>query len=312
MNDYYRIFLGKKNAVAPQCVEEGVVGIDYSMPDLSQWISLDDEAFRSKVSDLFRNLYPDASKIGTGLACGVITKFAKRIRAGDCVICPIGDQTYRVGQITSDYFYAPDQPLPHRRKVTWNPTVLQRDAMSEALRRSLSGTLTIIGPDAITRHREEIERLLDGSPTRPRVFADDPDVEDPVAFAMEKHLEDFLIRNWAQTDLSKDFAIFEDEGDLVGQQFSTDVGPIDILAISRDQKRLLVLELKRGRASDVVVGQLLRYMGFIKGKVAEPDQEVEGCIIALEDDPKLQWAISTLPNVSFYRYQIHFRLQKVK
>jgi restriction system protein len=129
---------------------------------------------------------------------------------------------------------------------------------------------------------------------------------------MEKHLEEFLVRNWIQTDLSRDFTIYEDEGELVGQQFSTDVGPIDILAISRDKKRLLVVELKRGRASDVVVGQLLRYMGYIKGKVAEPDQTVEGCIIALEDDQKLQWALSTQPNVAFYRYQISFKLNKVK
>ena len=26
-------------------------------------------------------------------------------------------------------------------------------------------------------------------------------LEDPVAFAMEKHLEDFLVKNWAQTEI---------------------------------------------------------------------------------------------------------------
>jgi restriction system protein len=312
MNNYYRIILGKKNAVAAQCVGEGFVGIDYNMPDLTRWLALDDDAFYDKVGELLKAEHPGASKIKVSLACGVINKLARRMRLGDAVICSMGDQTYRVGEITGEYLYARDQPLPHRRKVGWHSGVLHRDDMSESLRGSLGGALTIIGPDSITRHRDEIERLMSGSRTIPTSFPGPPDVEDPVAFAMEKHLEEFLVRNWAQTDLSKDFTIYEDEGELVGQQFSTDVGPIDILAISRDKKRLLVLELKRGRASDVVVGQLLRYIGYVKGKVAEPDQTVEGCIIALEDDPKLKWAISTLPHVGFYQYQVSFKLNKIK
>ncbi len=312
MANYYRIILGKKNAFAQQCLAEGFVGIDFDIPDLSPWLTLGEDAFYDKVADSYQSQHPAASKIKTSLVCGIIDKFARRMRIGDAVICSMGDQTYRVGQVTSEYFYAKEQSLPHRRKVSWHSGIVRRDDMSEQLRGSAGGALTIIGPDSISRHQEEIERLLGGAPAGARVTANDPDVEDPVAFAMEKHLEEFLVRNWSQTDLSKEFTIYEDEGEIVGQQFSTDVGPIDILAISRDKKRLLVVELKRGRASDVVVGQLLRYMGYIKGKVAECDQSVEGCIIALEDDPKLQWALSTQPNVAFYRYQISFRLDKVK
>jgi restriction system protein len=74
----------------------------------------------------------------------------------------------------------------------------------------------------------------------------------------------------------------------VEQQYGTNEGTIDILAISRDGRRLLVVELKRGRASDVVVGQILRYMGYVKEQIAEPHQTVEGAIIALEDDQKLR------------------------
>lgn len=69
-----------------------------------------------------------------------------------------------------------------------------------------------------------------------------------------------------------------------------------------------MVELKRGRASDVVVGQILRYMGYIKELVAEPGQTVEGAIIALENDQKLRWALSAVPNIRFYRYQVSFRL----
>ncbi|MEK6627187.1 MAG: endonuclease NucS domain-containing protein, partial [Bdellovibrionota bacterium] len=143
-----------------------------------------------------------------------------------------------------------------------------------------------------------------------QIISGDPDIEDPVAFAMEKHLEAFLVTNWNQMILSKDFDIYEEEGEPVGQQFATDAGSIDILAISKDKKRLLVLELKRGRASDVVVGQVLRYMGFVKEQIAEDDQTVEGVIIALEDDPKMRWALVSVQSITFYKYQISFKLVK--
>ena len=61
---------------------------------------------------------------------------------------------------------------------------------------------------------------------------------------------------------------------------------------------------------DVVVGQVLRYMGYVKEQVAEPDQTVEGVIIAHEDDQKLRWALASVPSISFYRYQISFKLVK--
>ena len=96
----------------------------------------------------------------------------------------------------------------------------------------------------------------------------------------------------------------------MGQQYGTDAGPIDILAVSKDGQRLLVVELKRGRASDVVVGQVLRYMGYIKEEIAEPDQTVEGVIIAHEVDQKLRWALASVPSITFYRYQISFKLVK--
>jgi restriction system protein len=99
---------------------------------------------------------------------------------------------------------------------------------------------------------------------------------------------------------------------FVGQQYSTDTGPIDILAISKDKKSLLVVELKKGRASDAVVGQILRYMGYIKDQVAEDGQLVEGVIIALEDDQRLKRALSIVPSVTFYRYEVNFSLKKAE
>ena len=112
------------------------------------------------------------------------------------------------------------------------------------------------------------------------------------------------------TDLSKEYNIYEEEGEVVGQQYPTDTGPIDILAISKDKKRLLVVELKKGRASDVVVGQILRYMGYAQEELAEEGQTVKGVIIALEDDQRIRRALAVVPSIDFYRYQVSFKLVK--
>ncbi len=126
---------------------------------------------------------------------------------------------------------------------------------------------------------------------------------------MEKHLEYFLICNWNQTALSQDFLIHEKD-EPVGQQYATVAGPIEIRAVSRGRKRLLVVELKRDRATNVVVGQTLRNMGYVKEQITELDQMVEDAIIASVDDLKLRWALSAVQRVGFYRYQVDFKLVK--
>ena len=82
------------------------------------------------------------------------------------------------------------------------------------------------------------------------------------------------------------------------------------MAVSKDNKTLLVVELKKGRVSDNVVGQIQRYMGFVKDELAEPNQEVKGVIIGLEDDVKIKRALSVTSNIEFYRYQVSFKLFK--
>jgi hypothetical protein len=133
---------------------------------------------------------------------------------------------------------------------------------------------------------------------------------DAISFAMEKYLEQFLIDNWANTELGKEFDIYSENDEQVGQQFPTDTGPMDILAISKDKKKYLVVELKKGRASDSVVGQIQRYMGYVVEVLAQPNQEVHGVIIALEDDLKIQRALKVTRNIEFYRYVINFKLEK--
>jgi restriction system protein len=308
MKSYYRVMLGKKSAFAAECFAGGFIGADFDIgEDLSRSLPDQWRDFNKKYIPVFLAGHPDKSKITAGLACGALWTIGKGVNVGDIVLCPDGAGSYRAGEVTGGYYYEAGTPLPHRRRVRWLDIAIDRTAMSEALRNSTGSIGTVSN---VSAYAAEIEAFLKVAPPPLTVIASDPTVEDPVAFAMEKHLEAFLVANWDQTELAKTFTIFEEDGEKVGQQYETDAGPIDILAIAKDKKRLLVVELKRGRASDVVVGQVLRYMGFVKSEVAEPDQTVEGAIIALEDDQKLRWALAVVPNVSFYRYEVRFKLVK--
>lgn len=308
MKSYYRVMLGKKSVHASECQKGGFVGTDFDIhEDLSRKLPEEWREFNKTFIPVLLANEPGRSKISAGLACGAIWTVSKGIKRGDIVLSPDGSGSYLVGEVLGDYYYAPGQMLPHRRKIQWLNVSIARTEMSEALQNSTGSIGTVSN---ISSYRTEIENLIGlNAGANPILSAsNDSNIEDPIAFAMEKHLEAFLIQNWNSTELSKDFTIYEEKGEPVGQQFQTDAGDIDILAISKDKKRLLVVELKRGRASDVVVGQVLRYIGFVKEEIAEDDQSVEGVIIALDDDQKLRWAISSVPAISFYRYQISFKL----
>ena len=174
---------------------------------------------------------------------------------------------------------------------------------------TLPGILPPRNFSRITKHAIEIESYISGN-SAPTLTSSDETVEDPSVFALEKHLEEFLVKNWMNTELGKRYDIYQEDGELVGQQYPSDTGPIDILAISKDKKELLVVELKKGRASDSVVGQIQRYMGYVLEELAEDNQSVKGVIIALEDDLKIKRALSVANNIEFFRYQLSFKLYK--
>ena len=119
-----------------------------------------------------------------------------------------------------------------------------------------------------------------------------------------------MVKNWKNTILGKEYDIYEIDGEVIGQQFQSDTGPLDILAISKDKKTLLVVELKKGRVSDNVVGQIQRYMGFVKEELAEPHQTVKGIIIGLDDDIRIKRALAVTTNIEFFKYKVNFQLFK--
>jgi restriction system protein len=297
--------LGAKSMYADKCYNDTFIGADFDIDwDLSKVLHENWREFNKEQIPLWLSNHPGKSKVAAGLACGFTWTVSKGILKGDIVLCPNGSGSYYVGEVISDYEFIKGDILQHRRRVKWYPNTIDRSLMSDALKNSTGSIGTVSN---ITKYADEIEKLLTGN-VPSTIFSTDSNVESVSEFALEKHLEDFLVKNWNQTDLGKEFDIYQEDGELVGQQYPSDTGPIDILAISKDKKTLLVVELKKGRVSDTVVGQIQRYMGYVKDELAETNQVVKGIIIGSEDDNKIRRALSVTVNIEFYRYQVSFKL----
>ena len=247
MKEFYRVMLGQGSKYAKQCNEEGFIFGNFDIAeDLSKSLPENCRDFNKKFIPIYLTQNPDKSKVSAAIRCGFLWTICKKMQTGDIIFSPDGQGRYFLGEIIGDYEYVNESPQPHRRKVHWFKDRVDRSDMSEPLRNSTGSVGTVCH---ISKYREELEKLVKGETLKPVLVSNDVTVEDPTVFALEKHLEDFLVQNWDQTPLGKKYAIYQDE-DNFGQQYPTDIGPIDILAISKDNKEVLVVELKKGRASD--------------------------------------------------------------
>lgn len=305
MKEFYRIMLGRGSMYAQECREQGFIGAGFDInQDLTHALPENWREFNQQFIPVYLDANPGKSKIAAGLSCGFLWTICKKIKIGDIILSPDGKGKYFAGEVQSDYRYAPGANLPHQRQIHWFDELIDRSEMSVSLKNSTGSIGTV---SQVSKYREELNILIKGEVPKPVLISTDETIEDPTVFALEKHLEDFLIANWSQTPLGMKYDIYQEE-DNFGQQFPTDTGPIDILAISKDKQEVLVVELKKGRASDSVVGQIQRYMGYITEEIAEDHQRVRGVIIALEDDLRIKRALKVAPNIDFYRYEVKFDL----
>jgi restriction system protein len=155
---------------------------------------------------------------------------------------------------------------------------------------------------------EQFLNFRDGSGIQP-VPSDAPEtIEDPGAFVLEKYLEDFIVSNF-DTIFKRELTIYEDAEGNDGQQYATDIGPIDILAVEPKSKSFVVIELKKGRPSDQVLGQVLRYMGWVKKNLCTSGQAVKGLVVCRDPDPKLSYALEVTNNIDVRYYSVSFALR---
>ena len=95
--------------------------------------------------------------------------------------------------------------------------------------------------------------------------------------------------------------------DQYGRQYAiADVGRIDLLAIDVDNGDMVVIELKRDQSDDETVGQISRYMGWVKKKLVTDEQKVHGIICVNLASEKLKLSASMVPNLEVFEYEVRF------
>ena len=127
-------------------------------------------------------------------------------------------------------------------------------------------------------------------------------------FAYEKDLQNFLAKNLSLIEPGLSLYL---EEEISGIEFPVGNRFIDILAIDSNNN-YVVIELKVSRGYDRVVGQILRYMAWIRKNHAEESQKVRGIIIAREISDDLLLACSETNNVELYEYNLSITLNKIK
>lgn len=126
-------------------------------------------------------------------------------------------------------------------------------------------------------------------------------------FAYEHDLRDYLAKNLQVIDPS--LRLYSEEG-ITGVEFPVGGRFIDILAM--DSAGYVVIELKVSKGYDRAVGQLLRYMSWIKKNHAEPSQRVRGVIIAKQISEDILLACSEVPSISVYEYALSVSVKQVE
>jgi hypothetical protein len=126
-------------------------------------------------------------------------------------------------------------------------------------------------------------------------------------FAYESDLKNFLSKNL--NIIEKGLTLYEEEG-ITGIEYDAGGRNIDILAVDKS-KNFVVIELKVSKGYDRVVGQILRYIGWIKSNLADKNQKVRGIIIARRISEDLKIACAETENIKLFEYNLSVSLKVI-
>lgn len=259
---------------------------------------------REELAESLAFSYPEAPSPTIALYRNMIWAFYHEILPGDLVIARRGRMTLAaVGTVTHSAIYAPGR----------NPATGHRAFLEVAWReqpRDRTFPNVVFPMRTVVEISEEQYRSFVEGPGMPVVITGPPEaIEEPSAFALEKYLEDFIVNNFTAI-FQGTLRIYEDAEGNDGQQYATGTGRIDILAVELRSNSFVVIELKKGRPSDQVIGQILSYMGWVKRTLCAPGQAVKGLVICRDPDPKLSDALAMTNNIDVRYYTVSFTLRE--
>ena len=248
--------------------------------------------------------YPNKPPQTIGLYGNMLWAFYHELRPGDRIVARRGRMTLvGVGTISGPPRYAPDEN-PHVDHAGFIDVDWQDQPRDKTFP-------TIVFPmQTLTEFakEEQFRSVVEESGAVVTTSGDETGVEDQGEFILEKYLEDFIVSNFAAIFKGR-MEVFKDLEAGDGQQYeATGVGKIDILAIEPQSNAFVVIELKKGRSSDRVVGQVLRYMGWVKKNLCVDGQAVKGLIICRERDIKMDYALDMTNDIDVRYYSVSFSL----
>ena len=136
---------------------------------------------------------------------------------------------------------------------------------------------------------------------------EDFDPQGSSEFAYESDLRNYLAKNLSI--INPGLTLYEKVG-VNGIEFPAGGRFIDILTVDSNGD-FVVIELKVSRGYDRVVGQLMRYMAWIRQNHAKPDQKVRGIIVACEISNDLLLACSETPDIQLFEYELSLVLKPI-
>lgn len=255
--------------------------------------------------------YPEYKQGQKTWSFNSLWNFWHNIQIDDIVIARKGRKRIAaIGKVTKTAFYNEkmgkdrmpvylENPYPYFISVEW-----MNDKKDIGFEKQVFAMQTIYEiPES------KYEMLLKGNDPEVGTEVPDHEIINKTEFYMEKYLEEFIVSNF-KTIFPKNLKLYVDEEGNVSNQYMTEIGRIDILAQDTNTNSFLVIELKKGKESDAVVGQTLRYMGWVKENLALNNEDVKGLIICKGADQKLKYAVNMIKDISIKYYNIDFKLSE--
>jgi restriction system protein len=263
---------------------------------------------KGQLASAVANAFPAKPAATKSLYTNMLWMFMHVIQPNDIVLARRGRKILAgVGKVTRSGYYSPGlNPLlgtaprlhPNFIDVEWQQT--PREVVYDDIVFPMHSLMEI--------EESQYHAFVDEEVITAPIQTEPAAVEHHAQFTLEKHLEEFIVGNF-KSIFGKELEVFADEDGIHGQQYPTDIGVIDILAWDAAAQSYVVMELKRGRPSDQVVGQILRYMGWVKANLCKDSQSVRGLVICREPDPRLSYAVSMVASVGVKYYKVAFELR---
>lgn len=174
---------------------------------------------------------------------------------------------------------------------------------------------------------KEIDKLQEMITRRPSLSGEEPEVnekqeethiaETPNRMGGEKRelSKEWMLEQEFETKILRNDLVFgrrlkmyETESAYGRQFIIPGIGRLDILAQEVGSNDYYIIELKKGIGDDQVIGQIARYMGWVKQNLVRNDEKVHGIVCVNQVTEKLKLSAQVIPNIYVYEYGVHTRL----